>query len=101
VSDYRREIPALHTCLFHDIYPGHCQAPSVRVRANRGKLRTSSLIVIVGLRLDSNTRSSLSLKWVNLRLIAEESLIPGSPESTLNKIGLAGVKWCAVSEYCR
>ena len=92
MSSHHVEIYTPHTCLFHDIYPGHCQAPSVRVRANRGKSQTSSLIVIVGLLLDSNTRSSLSLKCVNLRLIAVESLIPGSPESTLNRMGFAGVK---------
>ena len=92
MSHYRKGMYTLHTCLFHDAYPGHCQAPSVRIQVNRGKPQTSSLIVIVGLLLISNTRSSLSLNWVNLRLIAVESLIPGSPESTLNKMGLAGVK---------
>ena len=57
--------------------------------------------MIVGLLLDLNTSSSLSLRLVNLRLSAAESLIPGSPESALNKIGLAGVKWCAVNAYWR
>lgn len=66
-----------------------------------GEPQTSILIVIVGLLLALNTRSSLSLKLVNLRLSAAESLIPGSPESALNKMGLAGVKWCAVNAYWR
>lgn len=31
VSDRRREMSALRTCLLHDAYPGHFQAPSERV----------------------------------------------------------------------
>ena len=46
----------------------------------------------VGLLLDLNTRSYLSIKWVNRWLIAVESLIPDSLQSTLNKMGLAEVK---------
>lgn len=61
VSDRHREISAQHTCLPHDAYPGHCQARSERVKADSEIPQTSSLIVIVGLLFDSNTRSSLSL----------------------------------------
>ena len=92
VSDHHGKIVTLRTCLLHDIYPGHCQVSSVRARANSKEPQTSNLIVIVGLLLDSNTRSSLFSRWVNLRLSAAESLIPGSPGPALNVIGWAGVK---------
>ena len=34
VSSHHSEIFQMPTCLLHDAYPGHCQAPSARAQAN-------------------------------------------------------------------